>query len=81
MSRASGQRIAEPEIDLAAMGRAQGAVGFGPLTELGKVAGALREAIDAVRNGAVAVVDVRVAAGYHGAMSAGVLGAGKTAGK
>jgi thiamine pyrophosphate-dependent acetolactate synthase large subunit-like protein len=76
-----GQRIAEPEIDLAAMGRAQGAVGFGPLTELGKVAGALREAIDAVRNGAVAVVDVRVAAGYHGAMSAGVLGAGKTAGK
>jgi hypothetical protein len=51
------------------------------LTDAGKLAATLREAIDAVRGGAVVVVDVRVAAGYHGAMSAGVLGAGKTAGK
>ena len=28
-----GQRMADPEIDLAAMGRAQGALGFGPITK------------------------------------------------
>ena len=32
-----GQRIADPEIDLAALARAQGAVGFGPI---GRRAGA-----------------------------------------
>ena len=28
-----GQRMSDPEVDLAAMGRAQGAVGFGPITK------------------------------------------------
>jgi thiamine pyrophosphate-dependent acetolactate synthase large subunit-like protein len=76
-----GQRIAQPDIDLAAMARAQGAAGFGPVTEPAHVAAALREAIDAVRGGAVAVVDVRVAAGYSGAMSAGMMRTGKAEGK
>ena len=31
-----GQRMADPEIDIAAMGRAQGAVGFGPITSTGR---------------------------------------------
>ena len=30
-----GQRMSDPEVDLAAMGRAQGAVGFGPVTKPG----------------------------------------------
>ena len=30
-----GQRMSEPEVDLAAMGRAQGASGFGPVTNSG----------------------------------------------
>jgi len=75
-----GQRIADPDIDLAAIGRAQGAVGFGPVTDSGKLVRALREAIDVVRGGAVAVVDVRVAGGYHGAMASGMQQTGKTGG-
>jgi thiamine pyrophosphate-dependent acetolactate synthase large subunit-like protein len=62
-----GQRIAEPEIDLAAIGRAQGAVGFGPVADAGALPATFRAAIDAVRAGEVAVVDVRVAGGYYGA--------------
>ncbi|HTO47089.1 MAG TPA: thiamine pyrophosphate-binding protein [Burkholderiales bacterium] len=76
-----GQRIAEPDIDLAAIGRAQGAVGLGPVTDASALAAAFREAIDAVRAGEVAVVDVRVAGGYYGAASTGAAGAQKPAGK
>jgi thiamine pyrophosphate-dependent acetolactate synthase large subunit-like protein len=76
-----GQRIAAPDIDIAAMGRAQGALGFGPVREPGSMVAVLREAIDAVRGGAVAVVDVRVAAGYAGAMTAGMMRTGKAEGK
>jgi thiamine pyrophosphate-dependent acetolactate synthase large subunit-like protein len=76
-----GQRIAAPDIDLAAMARAQGALGIGPVRDPARVAAALREAIDAVRGGAVAVVDVRVAAGYAGAMAAGMMRTSKAEGK
>ena len=38
-----GQRMADPEIDIAAMGRAQGAQGFGPVTDPTKLAAALQE--------------------------------------
>jgi thiamine pyrophosphate-dependent acetolactate synthase large subunit-like protein len=72
-----GQRIAEPDIDLAAIARAQGAAGFGPVTETAQLVEALRDAIDAVRGGAVAVVDARVAVGYAGSMSAGMMRTGK----
>jgi thiamine pyrophosphate-dependent acetolactate synthase large subunit-like protein len=65
-----GQRIDDPDIDLAAMGRAQGAVGFGPLTRADKLEAVLSEAIAAVEQGAVAVVDVRVEPGYTPAMTA-----------
>ena len=66
-----GQRIAEPEIDLAAMATAQGARGFGPVTDAAALPAVLGEAIAAVAAGAVAVVDVRVAAGYGPAGAAG----------
>jgi len=59
-----GQRISDPEIDLAALARAQGARGFGPLTRQSELAPALAAAIAAVENGEVAVVDVRVLPGY-----------------
>jgi thiamine pyrophosphate-dependent acetolactate synthase large subunit-like protein len=65
-----GQRISDPDIDLAAMARAQGAQGFGPVTKAGELASAFGEAIAAVENGAVAVVDVRVEPGYAPAMTA-----------
>ncbi len=67
-----GQRIADPEIDLAQLARAQGAVGFGPITDGAELAGAFSGAIEAVDGGSVAVVDVRVAPGYAPAAIAGL---------
>jgi thiamine pyrophosphate-dependent acetolactate synthase large subunit-like protein len=67
-----GQRIADPEIDLAGLARAQGALGFGPIVDGGGLAATLGEAVEAVRGGAVAVVDVRVAPGYAPAAVAGL---------
>ncbi len=65
-----GQRISEPDIDLAAMARAQGAQGFGPVTAIADLAATFEMAIAAVESGAIAVVDVRVAPGYSPAMTA-----------
>jgi thiamine pyrophosphate-dependent acetolactate synthase large subunit-like protein len=66
-----GQRIDEPDIDLAAMGRAQGAVGIGPVKQLSDLKSALKDAIDHVKKGAVCVVDVRVMPGYDAPVSGG----------
>jgi thiamine pyrophosphate-dependent acetolactate synthase large subunit-like protein len=65
-----GQRMADPEIDLAGMARAQGAEGFGPVTHAADLPEVLRKAIAAVEAGAVVVVDVRVAPGYAPATAA-----------
>jgi thiamine pyrophosphate-dependent acetolactate synthase large subunit-like protein len=65
-----GQRIADPDIDLAALARAQGAAGIGRVTRGADLAPALAEAIAAVERGEVAVVDVRVEPGYTPALTA-----------
>jgi thiamine pyrophosphate-dependent acetolactate synthase large subunit-like protein len=65
-----GQRISEPDIDLASMARAQGALGFGPVADGAALEATLAQAIAAVEGGAVAVVDVRVEPGYSPAMTA-----------
>jgi thiamine pyrophosphate-dependent acetolactate synthase large subunit-like protein len=65
-----GQRISEPDIDIAALGRAQGARGFGPVIAAKDLSGVLTQAIAAVEAGEVAVVDVRVEPGYTAAMTA-----------
>jgi thiamine pyrophosphate-dependent acetolactate synthase large subunit-like protein len=65
-----GQRISEPDIDLAAMARAQGATAFGPVTAIADLPATFAQAIAAVEAGAVAVVDVRVEPGYSTAMTA-----------
>ena len=65
-----GQRISEPDIDLAGMARAQGAQGFGPVTAVADLAPTFAKAIAAVEAGAVAVVDVRVEPGYTAATTA-----------
>jgi thiamine pyrophosphate-dependent acetolactate synthase large subunit-like protein len=74
-----GQRIDDPDIDLAAMARAQGAIGIGPVTRGDALQSAFAEAIAAVENGGVAVVDVRVEPGYTPAMTAAVSRAGGSA--
>jgi len=65
-----GQRISEPDIDLASMARAQGAQGFGPVTDIADLTSTFEKAIAAVEAGHVAVVDVRVEPGYTAAMTA-----------
>jgi len=65
-----GQRISEPDIDIASMARAQGAQGFGPVNAIGELDGVFAKAIAAVEAGAIAVVDVRVEPGYTAAMTA-----------
>jgi thiamine pyrophosphate-dependent acetolactate synthase large subunit-like protein len=65
-----GQRIDEPDIDLAMMARAQGAEGIGPVRELSELRPAIAEAIKKVKAGAVCVVDVRVLPGYDANMNA-----------
>jgi thiamine pyrophosphate-dependent acetolactate synthase large subunit-like protein len=60
-----GQEMLGPELDLPTMARGQGAKGFGQVTKLSDLAGTLREALAIVDGGGVAVVDVRVAAGYQ----------------
>jgi thiamine pyrophosphate-dependent acetolactate synthase large subunit-like protein len=64
-----GQRIDEPDIDLASMAGAQGAFGIGPVTELGELKPSLQKAIELVGEGKVCVVDVRVVPGYDSNMS------------
>jgi len=62
-----GQRMADPEIDLAEMAHSQGAKGFGPVRTVSEMDRAFAEAIAAVEAGEVAVVDVRVEPGYAAA--------------
>jgi thiamine pyrophosphate-dependent acetolactate synthase large subunit-like protein len=59
-----GQRISDPDVDLAMLARAQGAVGIGPIRSSGELAAALKAAIAEVEAGRLAVVDVRVEPGY-----------------
>jgi thiamine pyrophosphate-dependent acetolactate synthase large subunit-like protein len=61
--------MSDPEVDLAAMGKAQGAIGFGPITNPADLPAALEKAIAAVDAGQVAVVDVRVEPGYTAVMT------------
>ncbi len=67
-----GQQVIGPDIDLAGIARAQGAVGIGPVEKLSDLDGKLKEAIAAVDAGNVAVVDVRVAGGYDAGAAANV---------
>ncbi len=68
-----GVRMNDPDIDLAAMARAQGALAFGPVNDAGKLQDIFTAAIAAVEAGAVVVVDVRVEPGYTPAMSGGLM--------
>ncbi|HEY2185688.1 MAG TPA: thiamine pyrophosphate-dependent enzyme, partial [Xanthobacteraceae bacterium] len=68
-----GQRISDPDIDCAALGRAQGAVGFAPVIKTGDLVPTFEQAITAVEQGEVAVVDVRVEPGYSAVATAAML--------
>ena len=65
-----GQRISDPDIEMAQIARAQGAHGFGPANNASELEDALKEAIRVVENGGVAVVDARILPGYSPATAA-----------
>jgi thiamine pyrophosphate-dependent acetolactate synthase large subunit-like protein len=68
-----GQRISDPDIDCSALGRAQGAVGFDPVTKPRDLLPTFEKAIAAVEAGQVAVVDVRVEPGYSAVATAAMM--------
>jgi thiamine pyrophosphate-dependent acetolactate synthase large subunit-like protein len=74
-----GQKMLDPEIDLAALARAQGARGFGPIAKHEELGPALAQAIAAVEAGEVAVVDVRIEPGYGARTASGAMVARKSA--
>jgi len=74
-----GQRISDPDIDIAALARAQGALGFGPVDDASELRSIFAQAVAAVGAGQVAVVDVRVEPGYSPAMTAAVSNAERKA--
>jgi thiamine pyrophosphate-dependent acetolactate synthase large subunit-like protein len=66
-----GQRIGDPDPDLAALARSLGLRGFGPVTRRSELAPALDQALAAVAAGEAAVIDVAVLPGdYPGAATA-----------
>ncbi|MSQ50531.1 MAG: thiamine pyrophosphate-binding protein [Betaproteobacteria bacterium] len=60
-----GQRIIGPDVDLAMMGRAQGAIGIGPIIDVKDLQLAIEQGLAHVREGKVCVIDVHVAPGYE----------------
>ena len=68
-----GMRISDPAIDLAMLARGQGAQGYGPVRSADALAAAIADAVEAVRSGAVAVIDARVAPEYSRAVSSSLL--------
>jgi thiamine pyrophosphate-dependent acetolactate synthase large subunit-like protein len=60
------QRIAEPEVDILAMARAQGFAGVGPIARRSELVPALVAAVRAVEQGERCLVDVRIKPDYEG---------------
>ena len=59
-----GQRMDNPELDLATIARGQGAVGFGPVKDATELVPMFEAALKELEAGKVVVVDVRVLPGY-----------------
>ena len=59
-----GQKLLDPDIDIAAIARAQGAEGIGPVAKLAELQSAVEQGLEAASRGKVAVIDARVLPGY-----------------
>jgi thiamine pyrophosphate-dependent acetolactate synthase large subunit-like protein len=66
-----GQRIDDPDIDIAAIARAHGLTGIGPVGTTRALTDAVREAVALVRAGGAVIIDARVRPGYAGASAPG----------
>jgi len=67
-----GQRIGEPDIDIAGIARAQGLEGIGPVTTAGELVQTVRRAVGLALAGRAVVIDARVMPGYAPEMIAGL---------
>ncbi len=67
-----GQAIDEPDIDIAGLARAQGAVGIGPVETVAAFEAALADAVAQVRAGKSVVIDARILRGYVKEMAEGM---------
>ncbi len=74
-----GQKIGDPDIDIAAIARAQGLVGIGPVSTTDELVTAVREGLAAVKSGGSVVIDARVKPGYNPTMAAGMTREGSQA--
>ena len=72
-----GQRMSEPDIDIAQMARSMGAEGLGPVKRKREIAAALEQGFALVRAGKVCVIDAAVAPGYDANMSGGTVASQK----
>ncbi|MBX9773875.1 MAG: thiamine pyrophosphate-binding protein [Xanthobacteraceae bacterium] len=72
-----GQRMVDPELQIAKLADGQGAKAFGPVTEAATLPSVFRDAIASVDAGGVAVVDVRVEPDVTLAMPAAVARSGR----
>jgi len=68
-----GLRMDDPPLDLAALARGQGAIGYGPIHDTAALEAALDSAIRDVKAGGTCVVDVRVAPEYARTVSSTLL--------
>ena len=71
-NKSIGQAIAEPDIDFAAMARAQGPEGIGPVSTPAGLVSALQEALALYRQGKAVLLDARVAPDYSKDMAKGM---------
>ncbi len=67
-----GQKITDPDPDLAKLAEAQGLTGIGPIQTSGQLATAIMEGVAVLREGGACVIDVRV--GPRGATAATMIG-------
>ena len=67
-----GQKITDPDPDLAKLAEAQGLYGIGPIETTGQLAIAIMEGVAVLREGGASVIDVRV--GPRGATAATMIG-------
>jgi len=74
-----GQRIGNPDIDIAAIARAQGLIGIGPVSTTAELVAAVRDGLAAVKRGGSVVIDARVKPGYNPTMAAGMTREGSQA--
>ncbi len=59
-----GQRMSDPELDLATIARGQGAIGYGPVKDASELVDVFTKAVKDLEGGHVVVVDIRVLPGY-----------------